>query len=85
MMSTDRAAAIHRETALLLRAGGCPSVVLRALRECSLTCAELAWMFRRKWRPRTVSGAVERLRGMGLAVWCGQRKGSFGGRLWRAV
>jgi hypothetical protein len=85
--SPRQSAALH-ETAKVLRAGGCPTAVLRALRACPLTVAELSRVLRGRYAARTLYGALQTLRQVGLAEGSGVKEQHMGSGLeevWRAV
>jgi len=84
---SQRNAATLREAARVMRTPGCTPNVLRALRCCPLTAPELCRVFRTKYRPRTIYGALQTLRLVGLAQPTGHKTACLGGvsEKWRAT
>ena len=85
--TTQRNAASLREAARIMREGGCVVAVLRGLQICAMTGPELCRVLGGKYRPRTIYGAIQRLRTAGLIV--ASKKVCLPGfgwaQLWRAV
>ena len=87
MELSPRNAATLREAARVLRSGSAAPNVLRALRTMPLTATELCRVFRGQYRPRTVYGAMQTLRQVGLARPTGVWRRCLGSasEIWRVI
>jgi hypothetical protein len=83
----SRETATLREAARVLRQPGCVGKVLRCLQCCALTPSELQRVLRGQYRPRTIYGALETLRLVGLARPTGRKVNVLGGtsEIWRVI
>ena len=87
-MQTSRLDAATREAARVLRSGECPAACLRALRCCALSAGEIERVLRGRYRLRTIYGALNTLRLVGLATPSGHKvamPGRGAGEIWRAI